>query len=95
MLKKILGVLGLVAGVVIAIVLAVVRSGQKLPGDGSAAQQAGDRLADGQAGVSKAVGVVADAEVTAGRVAESAVQSADAVDDGLSVLEQIRKANGG
>lgn len=95
MFKRILGVLAVVVGAVIAIVLAGLRSGQKLPGDGSTAQQAGDRLADGQAGVSKAVGVVADAEVTVGRVAESAVRGADAIEDGLSVLEQIRKANGG
>ena len=95
MLKKILGVLAVVVGAVIAIVLAVLRAGQKLPGDGSAAQPTRDRLADGQAGVIKAAGVVADAQATAGRVAESAVRSADSVEDGLSVLEQIRKANGG
>lgn len=95
MLKKIVGVLAVVVGAVIAIVLAVLRAGQKLPGDRSTAQQAGDRLADGQVGVSTAAGVVADAQATVGRVAESAVRSADAVEDGLSVLEQIRKSNGG
>ena len=101
-LKKVWGWIVLLLGIGIGLLIAVFRVSQDVSSDRESAKRLREGLDNGKDRVSDAERVIAEAkstvgsvEITTDKLGKSIDRSSDAIADGLGILDDIKKQNGG